>query len=102
MPRVTGINGGRPVLADGTVLDVSSVVWCTGFDMDQSWIQLPVFDDHGEPKQSRGVVPDEPGLYFVGPHFLYSASSTMIHGIGRDAKRVAEVIARRMAVGAVA
>ena len=102
VPRVTGISGGRPVLADGTVLDVSSVVWCTGFDMDQSWIQLPVFDDQGEPRQSRGVVPDEPGLYFVGPHFLYSASSTMIHGIGRDAKRVAEVIARRMAVGAVA
>jgi hypothetical protein len=42
------------------------------------------------------VVPGEPGLYFVGPHFLYSASSTMIHGIGRDARRVADTIGRRL------
>jgi putative flavoprotein involved in K+ transport len=102
VPRVAGITGGRPRLDDGRVLDVSSVVWCTGFAMDASWIQLPVFDEYGEPTQSRGIVPDEPGLYFVGPHFLYAASSTMIHGIGRDAKRVADVIARRIAVGVVA
>jgi putative flavoprotein involved in K+ transport len=100
VPRVTGIRDGKPLLADGTVLDVSGVVWCTGFGMDPSWIQLPVFDEHGEPIQVRGVVPDEPGLYFVGPHFLYAASSTMIHGIGRDAEWVADVIARRVAVAA--
>jgi len=45
------------------------------------------------------VVEGEPGLYFVGPHFLYSPSSTMIHGIGRDARRVAETIARRRTWG---
>jgi putative flavoprotein involved in K+ transport len=92
--RVTGVRDGQPVLSDGTVLRVSGVVWCTGFDMGQSWIDLPVFDGHGEPIQARGVVPGEPGLYFVGPHFLYSASSTMIHGIGRDAQRVARRIAK--------
>ena len=102
VPRVAGIRDGRPLLEDGTVLPVSSVVWCTGFDIGKSWIQLPVFDEHGEPKQERGVVPGEPGLYFVGPHFLYSASSTMIHGIGRDASRVADVIAKRTRVGAAA
>jgi putative flavoprotein involved in K+ transport len=100
--RVAGVRDGLPVLEDGTVLDVSGVVWCTGFDIGKSWIQLPVFDDHGEPKQLRGVVPDEPGLYFVGPHFLYSYSSTMIHGIGRDADRVAEVVGRRMSAKPVA
>jgi len=95
VPRTEGVSEGKPRLADGTVLDVSSVVWCTGFDMGCSWIELPVFDEHGEPKQERGVVPGEPGLYFVGPHFLYSVSSTMIHGVGRDARRVAEKIAQR-------
>jgi putative flavoprotein involved in K+ transport len=100
-PRVAGIRGGRPLLEDGTVLDVAAVVWCTGFDMGASWLQLPVFDKDGEPRQMRGVVPDEPGLYFVGPHFLYAASSTMIHGIGRDASRVADVVAERLAQGAV-
>ncbi len=42
----------------------------------------------------RGVVRDEPGLYFVGLHFLYAMSSTMIHGVGRDAEYVAKAIAR--------
>jgi len=37
----------------------------------------------------------------VGLHFLYAFSSTMIHGVGRDARRVAEAIAaRRVAAGA--
>jgi putative flavoprotein involved in K+ transport len=92
-PRMDGVRDGYPLLTDGTVRRVSAVVWCTGFDMGQSWIELPVFDRHGEPIQERGVVPGEPGLYFVGPHFLYSASSTMIHGIGRDAQYVAKRIA---------
>jgi len=34
-------------------------------------------------------------LYFVGLHFLYAMSSTMIHGVGRDADYVADVIAHR-------
>jgi len=102
VPRVAGVRDGQPLLEDGAVLPVASVVWCTGFDLGRSWIQLPVFDERGEPKQARGVVPGEPGLYFVGPHFLYSASSTMIHGVGRDASRVADVIARRTATTAVA
>jgi putative flavoprotein involved in K+ transport len=102
VPRVVGVRDGRPLLEDGTVPGVSGVVWCTGFDSGKSWIQLPVFDELGEPKQVRGVVPNEPGLYFVGPHFLYSASSTMIQGIGRDADRVGEAIARRLTEAAVA
>ena len=54
------------------------------------------------PVQSKGMVPGEPGLYFVGPHFLYSASSTTIHGIGRDARRVAETIGGRLRTTAAA
>jgi putative flavoprotein involved in K+ transport len=41
-------------------------------------------------------MPDEPGLSFVGLHFLYSMSSTMIHGVGRDAERIAAAAARRV------
>ena len=93
--RTESVKDGKPVLADGTVLDVSGVVWCTGFQLGPKWLELPVFGEDGEPRQVRGVVPDEPGLYFVGPHYLYSVSSTMIHGIGRDAKHVAGVIAAR-------
>ena len=61
-----------------------------------SWIDLPVFDEDGEPVHERGVVTGEPGLYFVGLHFLYAVSSTMIHGVGRDARYVADKIGARL------
>ncbi len=94
--RVIGLRDGLPVLEGGQVLEPANVVWCTGYHPGLSWLDLPVFGPGGEPVQERGVAAGEPGLYFVGLHFLYSLSSTMIHGVERDAKRVAETIAARL------
>ncbi len=96
VPRIAGVRDGLPVLEDGRVLDVTNVIWCTGFNPGFSWIDLPVLEKDGEPKHQAGVVGDEPGLYFVGLHFLYAFSSTMIHGVARDAERIASVIDRRI------
>jgi putative flavoprotein involved in K+ transport len=96
--RTAGVKGGKPLLADGRVLDVSNVIWCTGYENGlRSWIDLPIFDDRGEPRHQAGLVDREPGLYFVGQHFQYAFSSTMIHGVSRDAARMAGVIATRCA-----
>jgi len=92
VPRVARIENGRPVLEDGRALDVSNVIWCTGFNSGFSWIDLPVFDADGDAKHESGVVTSEPGLYFVGLKFLYAASSSAIHGVGRDAARIADRI----------
>jgi putative flavoprotein involved in K+ transport len=91
--RVAGVENGLPVLEDGRVLEVANVVWCTGFQPGFSWIDLPGMEeiDH---RHERGVVPDQPGLYFTGLHFLYSLSSSMIHAVGRDAEYIARVIAK--------
>jgi putative flavoprotein involved in K+ transport len=86
--RVTGAKAGKPELADGSVLDVANVIWCTGFHPGFSWIDLPIFDAGGAPLHEGGVVTNQPGLYFVGLNFLYSMSSSMIHGVGRDAARI--------------
>jgi putative flavoprotein involved in K+ transport len=94
-PRVTGARNGLPMLEDGRVLDVKNIVWCTGFHPGFSWIDLPIFDSYGEPRHESGVVPGEPGLYFLGLHFLHAFSSEMIHGVGRDAARIAKLIASR-------
>jgi putative flavoprotein involved in K+ transport len=93
--RVAGARDGRPQLEDGRVLDAASVVWCTGFHPGFSWIDLPAFETDGQPKHESGVVSSLPGLYFVGLIFLHAASSTMIHGVSRDAERIAGAIARR-------
>lgn len=100
--RVDGVRDGRPRLADGRVLDVANVVWCTGFHLGFSWIDLPNAIAGGEPVHERGIVPTTPGLYFVGLHFLYALSSTMIHGAGRDAARIATAIGARQTAGGVA
>lgn len=93
--RVVGVRKGRPLLADGTVLDVSNVVWCTGFRTDFSWIDRPAFRSGNEPPHERGVVAEEPGMYMVGQLFQHALASTFIAGVGRDAAHVASVIARR-------
>jgi putative flavoprotein involved in K+ transport len=97
-PRVAGVRDGKPLLADGRVMDVRNVIWCTGFHPGLSWIDLPgpLYGADGEPVHERGIVPGEPGFYYVGLHFLYAFSSTMIHGIARDAERVADLIQARV------
>ena len=95
VPRVVGVRNGLPELEDGQVVDVANVVWCTGFSTDFGWIDLPVFDDAGAPRHYRGVVESEPGLCFLGLVFQYSFSSDVLPGRGRDAKYLAEHIARR-------
>jgi putative flavoprotein involved in K+ transport len=95
-PKVLGVSDGRPRLEDGRVLDVANVIWSTGFRPGFSWVDLPVFGSDGLPIQERGVAKGEPGLYFLGLHFLYALSSTMIHGVGRDAAYIAKVIGSRV------
>jgi len=93
--KVSGVLNGLPVFDHGRALEVTNVIWCTGFGNGLSWIDLPIFEANGEPRHRSGVASDEPGLYFVGLHFLHSLSSTMIHGVARDAKRITDAIERR-------
>jgi putative flavoprotein involved in K+ transport len=97
--RVVGVRDGWPLLADGRILDVRNVIWCTGYHPGFSWIDLPIFGEDGDPIHERGVVGRVPGMYFVGLHFLYSMSSATVIGIGRDAGRIAKAIAMRPLAG---
>jgi putative flavoprotein involved in K+ transport len=96
VPRVSGVQDGLPVLEDGRVMDVSNVIWCTGFRQDYGWIDVPVFDGDCLPVHERGVV-SEPGLYFVGLDFLHSFASENVGGVYRDAKHIVRHIASRHA-----
>lgn len=92
--RIAGVRDGKPVTEDGQVLDVANVIWCTGYRPGFSWIDLPIFGERQEPRHERGVVPEVPGLYFLGLRFLYSATSDTITGVQRDARRIARHLAR--------
>lgn len=95
--RTGGARDGLPLLDDGSVLDVTNVVWCTGFRHDFTWIDLPVMGEDGWPMQDHGVVASVPGLYFVGLPFMRAVASALIGGVGRDAAYVVERIAARQA-----
>jgi len=92
--RVEAERGGQPV-CDGEVLDPEVVIWCTGFAPDYSWIELPVFGADGYPRHARGVVPEAPGLFFLGLRFQHRMSSSLIGGVGADAEFIADQVAER-------
>ena len=100
VPRVAGASRGLPLLEDGCVLEVASVVWSTGFGRDFHWIRLPVFAANGDHASERtllhhrGVVQTEPGLYFVGLPYQSSVLSGLVAGAGDDAKHVVGQISR--------
>ncbi len=71
---------------------VGSVIWCTGFDADWSWVKVAVFDEHGRPRHRRGVT-DVPGLYFIGLPWLATRKSGIIYGVADDAARITQHIA---------
>ena len=92
VPRTVGVSNGNPVLEDGRALEVSNVIWCTGFTHDFDWIDPPIAIDKGLPVHDRGIVESRPGLYFIGLRFLYSLSSALLGGVGRDAEYIVDHI----------
>ena len=100
VPRTVGAQDGRPVLEDGRVLDVTNVIWCTGYRQDLSWVDLPIFGEDGAPRHVRGVVGSQPGVYFVGLPFQFAATSDVLPGVSRDARFVADRIIERARAGA--
>ena len=87
------------MLADGQTLRVANVIWCSGYHPGFDWIDLPIFGEDGKVQHNGGALEQAPGLYFVGLSFLYAMSSSMIHGVSRDAARIVKVVAGRQAVG---
>jgi putative flavoprotein involved in K+ transport len=97
VPRVVGVQSGRPLLANDRTLDVNNVIWCTGYHPGFAWIKMPIFGEDARPVHERGIVHGMPGMYFVGLHFLYAMSSASLIGVSRDAERVVKALASRPA-----
>jgi len=90
--RVTRASGRHVVLADGSTVPVASVLWCTGFRPDTSWIDLPgATDEDGEPRHDAGAAPVE-GLHWMGLPWQTRLNSSIIDGVDRDARATARRI----------
>jgi putative flavoprotein involved in K+ transport len=75
--------------------NITSVIWCIGYQSNFSWIHLPVFDGLGYPSHERGVTSVN-GLYFLGLPWLYTWGSGRFSGIARDAEYLAEHITNKL------
>jgi putative flavoprotein involved in K+ transport len=68
--------------------DISSVIWTSGYRLDYSWIDAPIVDEMGIPRQKRGVS-EVPGLYFLGLIWQHNQVSATLFGPHQDGPYVA-------------
>jgi putative flavoprotein involved in K+ transport len=80
---------GPPPPLDLAAAGIASVVWCTGFRPDWSWVDVPFLDATGFPEHERGVAARTPGLYVLGLPWLHTWGSGRFAGVARDAEHVA-------------
>jgi len=90
--RAVAATGSSVRFADGAELDVRGVIWATGFRVDHSWIDVPVFDEDGRAVHERGVT-SAPGLYFIGQLWQYTRGSALLGWVKDDAAHLAEKVA---------
>lgn len=82
----------EPLSLDCEAANIGTVIWCTGYESDFRWIEIPVFDGKGYPGHQRGIT-TVAGLYFLGLPWLYTWGSGRFSGIARDATYLADYIA---------
>jgi putative flavoprotein involved in K+ transport len=90
--RTVDAQGSEVVFSDGSRLAPAAVIWATGFAIDHSFVNVPVFDDAARLMHRRGVTA-APGLYFLGLTWQHTRGSALLGWVKDDA----EYIARRIA-----
>jgi putative flavoprotein involved in K+ transport len=82
-----------PVLEtlDLTSAGISTVIWTTGYRLDYGWVDIPILDDFGFPRQHLGVS-DVPGLYFLGLLWQRNQGSATLFGVGPESLQLARAM----------
>jgi putative flavoprotein involved in K+ transport len=78
---------------------IKTIVWATGFRPDYTWLDIPVLDPKGNLRHDGGVVTEAPGLYVMGLPFLRRRKSTLMDGVGDDARDLSGHLASHLATG---
>ncbi|MGH3785917.1 MAG: flavin-containing monooxygenase [Pseudonocardiaceae bacterium] len=75
--------------------DIGSVVWCTGFTGDFSWLDPTLVDAGGQPRRS-GCAAALPGVWYIGLRWLTHRGSAALLGLPRDAATVGTAVATHL------
>jgi putative flavoprotein involved in K+ transport len=71
--------------------DITSVLWCTGYRADFSWLDPTLVDKDGRPRHDGTTAP-VPGLWYMGLRWLTRRSSGNFLGFPADAATVANAV----------
>jgi putative flavoprotein involved in K+ transport len=80
-----------PQVLDLRATEIGSVVWCTGFTGDFSFLHPALLDGEGLPRHQDTAAP-APGLWYVGLKWLVRRASGILHGFPGDAATVAAAV----------
>jgi putative flavoprotein involved in K+ transport len=71
--------------------EVASVVWCTGFTGDFSWLDPALVDIDGQPRHQDAAAA-APGVWYLGLRWLIRRRSSLLFGFPDDAATVADAV----------
>ncbi|WP_114945238.1 NAD(P)-binding domain-containing protein [Microvirga calopogonii] len=86
-----------PILSlDPAEAGIASLIWCTGFEGEFGWVQVPgVLDSRGQPVHEEGVTA-QPGLYFAGLDFGSTRNSGTLLSLAKEGQQlVSHLLTRR-------
>jgi putative flavoprotein involved in K+ transport len=69
--------------------NIKTIIWCTGFQPDYSWLNVDTFDHKGQIKHDGGVA-ESSGLYVIGLPVLRRRKSSFIHGTEDDVRDISK------------
>jgi putative flavoprotein involved in K+ transport len=81
----------EPLALDLRDHEIASVVWCTGFAGDFSWLDPALLGPDGRPRH-EGPAGAAPGLWYVGLRWLINRASGILHGFPGDSAKVADAV----------
>jgi putative flavoprotein involved in K+ transport len=95
LARAGAILAGRLVALDLRAEEIGSVIWCTGFGGDFSYLDPALLDADGQPRR-RDAAGAAPGLWYLGMRWLTRRSSGIFFGFPGDAAAVADAVRARL------
>lgn len=75
---------------------ITSILWCTGFVADYSWLKIDCLGPRGRPRHKRGIG-EAQGIYFLGLNWLHTWGSGRFLSVAEDAEHVVEDIKKSLA-----
>jgi len=86
-----------PMALDLGTAPVGSVVWCTGYTGDFSWLPSALLNPDGRPRHRDGAAP-LPGVWYVGLRWLTHRASGNFLGFPTDAAATADAVVTHLLV----